>query len=74
MIGEPQFSLNELSTVMILTSGQVSASFSRGVDFGSAEWQQVYDADGDLSAIGFILNPAPVADFQKYTDACRPSE
>lgn len=73
MIGKPRFYLNELSTVTISPSGQIGASFSRSVEFGSAEWQKVYEADGDFSAIGFNLNPVPVADFQKYTAASRPS-
>ncbi len=73
MIGEPQFYLNEVSTVRVSPSGQVGASFSRNKNFGTSEWEKVYHANGNFGTIGFDVNPTPVVDFHKYTDAARPS-
>jgi hypothetical protein len=71
--GEPQFYLDEVDAVDISSSGQVGASFSRNLNFGLPEWQKVYKTRGNFSTIGFHLNPVPVANFQKYADAGRPS-
>jgi len=71
--GEPKFYLNEISKISISPSGQVGASFSRNLDFGSAEWKQVYNANGDFGKIGFVLDPTAVPNFKKYTDVTRPS-
>jgi len=73
VIGEPQFYLNEISAITISPNGQIGASFSRNLDFGSAEWKQVYNANGDFGKIGFAINPTGVPNFRKYTDASRPS-
>ncbi len=73
MIGEPQFYLNEIRAITVSATGQVGASFSRNLDFGSAEWTQVYNAIGDFRKIGFTINPTGVPNFRQYTDASRPS-
>ena len=73
MTGMPQFYLNEVRSVSVSPSGQVGASFSRNLNFRGAEWQQVYDANGDLSTIGFKVNSTAVPNFKKYAAACRPS-
>lgn len=72
MVGGPRFYLREIDAVRLSSSGGVGVSISRNLSFGASEWRQVYRADGDFSAIGFNVNPTPVADFRKYTDAARP--
>ena len=71
--GEPQFYLHEVQSISISPDGQISASFSNQLDFGSSEWKTLYDAKGDFSTIGFNTNPTAVPDFAKYAAACRPS-
>ena len=73
MTGKPQFYLDEVSSVSVSPSGQVGASFSRNLTFGSAEWQKVYDANGDFSTIGFNVKSIAVPSFNRYAAACRPS-
>lgn len=73
MIGKPLFYLNEVGSVSVSPSGQVGASFSRGLNFDATKWQQVYDSGGDFSTIAFNVNTTPVPNFQKYAAACRPS-
>lgn len=73
MIGDPTFHLNEVGRIEVSPSGQVGAYFSRNLEFGMAQWKQVYKADGDWSAIGFDVNPNAVKNFEKYAAACRPS-
>lgn len=73
-IGEPKFYLNQISNVSVSPSGQVTASFSGGLEFGPNEWKQVYESNGDFSKIGFNINSAGVPNFKKYTDASRPSD
>ena len=65
MTGKPQFYLNEVGTVSVSASGQVGTSFSRNLNFGGAQWQQVYDSEGDFNTIGFDVNVTPVPDFKK---------
>ena len=72
-VGEPKFYLDEIVSVTITPSGQISVSFSRNLDFDAKEWEQVYDGGGDFGKIGFAVNATPVANFQKYADASRPS-
>jgi len=72
-IGEPKYYLNEISAITISPTGQVSATFSRNLVFGSAEWTQVYNASGEFGEIGFNVNSTGVPNFRKYTDASRPS-
>lgn len=74
MVGEPTFHLNEVSKVTVSPSGQVQASFSRGIDFGSAEWALVYNADGDFSQIGFVTKPTGIPNFQVYAGALQSSD
>ena len=73
MTGKPQFYLNEVSAVSVSPTGQIGASFSRGLNFGQTKWQTVYDAEGDFSTIGFIVKKTPVPSFDKYAAASRPS-
>ena len=73
MTRKPQFYLNEVKVVSVSLSGQVGASFSRNLNFGIAEWQSLYEADGDFSTIGFNVDTTSVPDFRKYAAACRPS-
>ena len=73
-IGTPSFYLNETSAISVSPTGQIGASFSRNLDFGSAEWAQVYNSNGDFGKIGFVVNLTPVPNFKKYTDASRPSD
>ena len=73
MTSRPQFYLNEVSSVSVSPSGQVGASFSRNQNFGATEWQQIYDANGDFSTIGFNVNSTAVPNFKRYATACRPS-
>ncbi len=72
--GTPQFCLNEVSAVSVSSSGQVGASFSRNLNFRNAEWQTVFDANGDFSTVGFVANTTSVANFQEYAAAGRPSK
>lgn len=72
-IGEPEFHLIEISNVDVSSTGQISVSSSRSLNFGPNEWKQVYDANGDFNKIGFTINPTPVANFQRYADASRPT-
>jgi hypothetical protein len=74
MIGKPLFYLSEVGLVSVSPSGQVCASFSRSLNFGAPQWQQVYDSAGDFSTIGFNVNTTPVPDFHKYAAASRPSQ
>ena len=73
MSGEPQIYLNEIAKITVSPTGQIGASFSRNLDFRSAEWKQVLNADGDFGAIGFDIKTTPVGNFQLYADASRPS-
>lgn len=73
MIGEPSFSLREVEMVSVSSSGQVGASFSRGINFDKSQWKKVRESGGDFSSIGFSLKTTPVPNFQTYTDASRPS-
>ena len=73
MIGETRFYLNECAAVDISPTGQVGASFSRNLDFGAEDWKLVHEADGDFSKLGFTLNSTPVANFQRFAGADRPS-
>jgi hypothetical protein len=72
MTGIPTFSLQEVGSISI-DDGQVSTSFSRSMEFGPAEWVKLYQAKGDLKAIGFTVNPLPVPNFQKKREASRPT-
>ena len=73
MIGRPNFYLNETSAILVSPTGQVGASFSRNLNFGPEKWAQVYNSNGDFGKIGFVVNPTPVPNFKRYTDASRPS-
>jgi hypothetical protein len=73
MIGKPQFYLEEVEAVSVSPSGQVSASYSRGLAFGGAAWQQVFDGHGDFSTIGFEVNSTAVPKFRDFAAAGRPS-
>ncbi len=73
MIGEPKFYLLEVKSVSISPSGQVGASFSKDFKFDTAQWKKVYESGGDFGSIGFSIKTDPVANFQKYADATRPS-
>jgi hypothetical protein len=73
MIGEPKFCLLEVKSVSISPSGQVGASFSKDFKFDAAQWKKVYESGGDFGSIGFSIKTDPVANFQKYADATRPS-
>lgn len=72
-VGEPKFYLNEIASVAISPTGEISVSFARNLDFDAKEWEQVYDGRGDFGKIGFAVNATSVANFQKYADASRPS-
>jgi hypothetical protein len=72
IVGEPRFYLLEVEKVSISASGQVSASFSRGHQFGSGEWQTVFRSHGDFATIGFQMRTsAPVVGFDSYARASR---
>jgi hypothetical protein len=72
VIGEPQFYLNEVSSVSVSPSGQISASFSTNRDFGLAEWKLVYAAGGDFGKIGYKINTGPpIKDFDVYAKSSR---
>ena len=73
MAGEPAFYLSEVREGSISSSGESGASFSRSIQFGMAEWEQVYRNKLDFAVIGFELNNSPVANFRRYADACRQS-
>ncbi|MFT7629906.1 MAG: hypothetical protein ACI87E_000910 [Mariniblastus sp.] len=72
-IGEPSFYLHEISRINTYGSGQFGASYSRDFRFTGDEWNRVVAADGDFSVIGFDVRSTPVPDFEKYTNASRPS-
>lgn len=71
--GEPKYYLSEIRNVTVLPSGQVSASFSDGVEFGADDWKRVYESQGDYSKIGFKVDPTPVPNFRSYQNASQPS-
>ncbi len=73
MIAEPQFYLDEISSITVSPLGAVGASYSRNLEFGVADWKRLCNADGDFSVIGFNINPTPVAKFKQYIEAMRPS-
>ena len=68
-IGSPKFFLSQVSAVDISPSGQVTTSFDGGLNFERAEWQKVYQSNGDFSKIGFTIDPTAVPGFQKFADA-----
>lgn len=72
MIGIPIFSLQEVHSISI-DDGQITTSYSRSMEFGPNEWAKLYQAKGDLKAIGFTVNPLPVPNFQNLRAASRPS-
>ena len=71
--GAPQYSLDEVNEVTISPSGQVRAAFSRSLNFDFAEWEKVYEANGDFAVIGFDINTKPVNNFNQFSDAGRPT-
>lgn len=73
MVGRPRFQLLEVDDVTLLPSGQVQASFSRDLNFGDTEWQQVYASGGDLTTIGFDVDTTAVANIRQLVDTHRPS-
>jgi len=73
MVGDPQFYLLEVSSVKVQATGQISTSFSSDLKFGVVDWEKVYQAKGDFNAIGFRVDPTPVAGFKKFADASRQS-
>lgn len=72
MSGTPLFVLNEVSVVSVPPE-QVGARFSRSFTFDAEQWQKVYAAHGDFRSVGFDVDTTAVPNFQKYSDACRPS-
>jgi hypothetical protein len=73
IIGKPKFYLHEVESVSISPTSQVGATFSEDFRFDETQWKKVYDSGGDFSLIGFTLKTTPVANFQRYADASRPS-
>jgi hypothetical protein len=71
--GEPKFILWELGRIDVAPSGVMSYSYANQYEISAAQWRKIYDHQGDFGPIGITLNPAPVAHFQEFTAAERPS-
>lgn len=68
--GEPEFLLQEVSSVVPNPEGEGGVSISWNTDgqrrFGASDWQRIVNAGGDFSAIGYTcVTNDPVPGFDK---------
>jgi hypothetical protein len=67
MVGEPKFYLRGVEKVELLSDGRtIIALDGKSRQFGPEDWKKIYKAKGDLSAIGFTINHAPVEHFGEF--------
>lgn len=72
--GDARFWLHEVRDVTRRADGAIETRYSRQLDFGPAEWQQIREAGGDFGAIGFDIDPTPVENFGWLTEPRRGRE
>lgn len=66
--GEPKFSLTEIEKVTPSDDGTTDMRFGDlQLRFGAQEWQKVYDAHGDFSALGVkLVKDKPVLNLEEW--------
>lgn len=71
--GEPRFTLVEVDQIRINPNGGVGASFNSSAqqNFGIEEWKKIYEAGGDLSALGIIVKKKPLTNWDRYVAEVR---
>jgi hypothetical protein len=70
VLGEPTFSLLEITGITREPSGQIGCRYGRNYNFGVKDWERVVAAKGDLSVIGIHLKKgSPVPDFSAFVYA-----
>lgn len=65
--GEPKFSLTEIEKVTPSADGSTDIrSGHLQLRFGPQEWQKIYNAHGDFSALGKLAKDKPVPNLEKW--------
>lgn len=73
VVGEPKFYLHEVQNIQILPDGRASSSYNSRNEkrFGSAEWEKIRQANGELSTLGLTANTEAVQHFDEYVSQWR---